>query len=113
MARNTTRDDAPWEHENPKQKTGERTTKLSSGEKSAARARARRAGRPYPNLVDNMRAAAKKSGGAKKSRAAKSPPAKKSPASKSPTKQPAAKAPMRGRPAPKKAPARKSSGRGR
>ena len=30
---------------------------LSPGEKSAAKARAKRAGRRYPNLVDNMRAA--------------------------------------------------------
>lgn len=31
--------------------------KLSSAKKSAAKAAAKRAGRPYPNLVDNMRAA--------------------------------------------------------
>lgn len=31
--------------------------KLSSGQKSAAKARAKAAGRPYPNLVDNMAAA--------------------------------------------------------
>jgi hypothetical protein len=30
---------------------------LSSGQKSAAKARAKAAGRPYPNLVDNMAAA--------------------------------------------------------
>lgn len=33
---------------------------LSKGEKSSAKAAARAAGRPYPNLVDNMRAAAAK-----------------------------------------------------
>lgn len=32
---------------------------LSPGEKSAAKAMARKAGRPYPNLVDNLRAARK------------------------------------------------------
>ncbi len=31
--------------------------KLSSAKKSAAKAAAKKAGRPYPNLVDNMRAA--------------------------------------------------------
>jgi hypothetical protein len=30
--------------------------KLSSAKKSAAKAMAKKAGRPYPNLVDNMRA---------------------------------------------------------
>jgi hypothetical protein len=34
--------------------------KLSSAKKSAAKAMAKAAGRPYPNLVDNMRAARKK-----------------------------------------------------
>jgi len=36
-------------------------SKLSSAEKASARASAKRAGRPYPNLVDNMRVARKKS----------------------------------------------------
>ena len=31
--------------------------KLSTKKKTAAKARAKKAGRPYPNLVDNMRAA--------------------------------------------------------
>ena len=34
--------------------------KLSSGQKASAKAMAKKAGRPYPNLVDNMRAATKK-----------------------------------------------------
>jgi len=34
---------------------------LSSAAKSSAKAAAAKAGRPYPNLVDNMRAAARKS----------------------------------------------------
>ncbi len=34
--------------------------KLASAKKSAAKAAAKAAGRPYPNLVDNMRAARKK-----------------------------------------------------
>jgi len=33
---------------------------LSSKQKSSAKAAAKAAGRPYPNLVDNMRAAKKK-----------------------------------------------------
>lgn len=34
--------------------------KLSAAKKSAAKAMAKAAGRPYPNLVDNIRAARKK-----------------------------------------------------
>ena len=34
--------------------------KLSSSKKASAKAMAKAAGRPYPNLVDNMRAARKK-----------------------------------------------------
>jgi len=34
--------------------------KLSSSQKKSAKATAAKAGRPYPNLVDNMRAARKK-----------------------------------------------------
>ena len=41
-----------WDKPNPKKKS----TPLTSGQKSAAKARAKAAGRPYPNLVDNMRA---------------------------------------------------------
>lgn len=33
---------------------------LTAVEKASAKARAKRAGRPYPNLIDNMRAARKK-----------------------------------------------------
>ena len=33
---------------------------MSSGKKAAAKAMAKAAGRPYPNLIDNMRAARKK-----------------------------------------------------
>jgi len=34
--------------------------KLSSAKKAAAKAMAKKAGRPYPNMVDNIRAASKK-----------------------------------------------------
>lgn len=44
-----------WERANPKRKSAA----LSSGAKAAARARAEQAGRPYPNLIDNMWAARK------------------------------------------------------
>jgi hypothetical protein len=46
---------------------------LTPAQKSAAKARARSAGRPYPNLVDNMRMASKGS----KKKAAKKRPARK------------------------------------
>ena len=37
-----------------------KSEKLDSSEKSQAKARAKKAGRPYPNLVDNMAVAKKK-----------------------------------------------------
>lgn len=43
---------APWKRPNPKS-AGTRK-KMSERQKSEARDRARKAGRPYPNLVDNM-----------------------------------------------------------
>lgn len=39
-----------WETPNPKKKS----SKMSPAQVAAARARAKRAGRPYPNLIDNM-----------------------------------------------------------
>ena len=50
----------PWEKAAPARRGGK---KLSAGQKKRARSRAKASGRPYPNLVDNMRAASK---GAKK-----------------------------------------------
>ena len=47
--------EAVWDQKNPK-KTHK---KLSSSQKAAAKARAKRAGRPYPNLIDNMWASKK------------------------------------------------------
>jgi hypothetical protein len=60
---------APWERPNPKRKS----TRLSAKSKSSAKARAKRAGRTYPNLIDNMRAAAnqKRGGTGAKKRAKK------------------------------------------
>jgi hypothetical protein len=45
-----------WDTPNPKKKS----TPLSAAGKKSAKAMAAAAGRPYPNLVDNMRAAKKK-----------------------------------------------------
>ena len=42
-----------WDKPNPAKKH----KKLSSGKKAAAKAAAKAAGRPYPNLIDNMKAA--------------------------------------------------------
>lgn len=42
-----------WEKPNPKKKS----TPLSPAQKAKAKAAAKKAGRKYPNLVDNMRAA--------------------------------------------------------
>ncbi len=46
------RKSAPWTKPNFKKKSAEK--KLPPKRKQAAKARARKAGRPYPNLVDNM-----------------------------------------------------------
>ena len=45
-----------WDTKNPKKKP----TKLTPAQKAAAMARARKAGRPYPNLVDNAAVSRKK-----------------------------------------------------
>ena len=45
-----------WEKKDP---TG-KDKKLTAGQKAAAKARAARAGRPYPNAVDNVAVAKKK-----------------------------------------------------
>ena len=59
----------PWEKPAPKKS---RHTHLTSAEQAKAKRSAKRAGRPYPNLVDNMKVAAKKrSSGKKKGKAAK------------------------------------------
>jgi hypothetical protein len=48
---------APWNRAAPKKS---RHTRLSAKQKTAAKRSATRAGRPYPNLVDNMRQASRK-----------------------------------------------------
>jgi hypothetical protein len=47
-----------WDKKNPK-KTSK---KLTPSQKTAAKARAKAAGRPYPNLIDNAAIARKKKG---------------------------------------------------
>lgn len=41
-----------WDKKNPKKKS----TPLTPAQKTKAKAMAKKAGRPYPNLVDNVRA---------------------------------------------------------
>lgn len=81
----------PWKRPNLRKRAGKSSRKLSPAKRTAAKASARRAGRPYPNLVDNMRMAAKsKKKSAKKKSARKqsakhvrkSPTRKDSPAKK-------------------------------
>jgi hypothetical protein len=45
-----------WDTPNPKKKS----KALTPAQKAAAKARAKKAGRPYPNLIDNMAATRKK-----------------------------------------------------
>jgi hypothetical protein len=47
-----------WDKERPKGLG--KPKKLSSAKKASATAAAKKAGRPYPNLVDNLRAARQK-----------------------------------------------------
>jgi hypothetical protein len=50
----------PWKRANPKKKAGKKTKPLTAAQKQEARTRAREAGRRYPNLVDNMYVASKR-----------------------------------------------------
>jgi hypothetical protein len=69
----------PWDKGNPKKTP----TRLSGASKKAAKQSAKRAGRPYPNLVDNMNAARKqKKSAVKKTAAKKTATKKKAPAKK-------------------------------
>jgi hypothetical protein len=54
---------APWKHPDPKKKSG---TKLTPANVKWAKARAKKAGRRYPNLVDNMAAVRKQNKGSAK-----------------------------------------------
>lgn len=56
MAKTTT-SKAPWKRPNPRKRAGKASKHLTPAKKAAAKASAKRAGRPYPNLVDNMRMA--------------------------------------------------------
>lgn len=47
-----------WDTKNPKPKSERKS--LSPSQKSEAKSRAKAAGRPYPNLVDNMATAREK-----------------------------------------------------
>ena len=64
----------PWKRRNPRKASGKPSQHLSAEQKATAKARARRAGRHYPNLVDNMTVA-----GAKKSTAKTRSSSKKTP----------------------------------
>lgn len=69
---------APWKRRNPRKARGSASKRLSPRQKAVARTRARRAGRRYPNLVDNMRVAAQAKPAGKKKRSARKKAARKS-----------------------------------
>ena len=54
MAKRTTGGKEPWKRKRP---AGAKKTTLTAASRAKAKGRAREAGRKYPNLVDNMRAA--------------------------------------------------------
>jgi hypothetical protein len=87
---------APWSKANPRKRAGKAAKHLTPAEKATAKARARRAGRRYPNLVDNMRVAAKKAAktktsGRKRTAKSKTTPRAASSARKRPAKRDAAR----------------------
>jgi hypothetical protein len=86
MARRSAGAAAPWDRENPKARSGKKSSTLSPKKKAKARARARRAGRPYPNLVDNMAVASEGSSRRRKQPSARKGTAKKRTAKKSTAK---------------------------
>lgn len=59
----TTKSTKPWENSPPAKS---KHTKLTPKSEAKARAAAKRAGRKYPNLVDNMKAAQEQRGKTKK-----------------------------------------------
>src|ERR1700712_1157677 len=82
----------PWDRANPRKRAGKASKQLSPAKKKAAKASARRAGRPYPNLVDNMRMASKsKKKSPKKKSTKKSPRKRKATTRKKAAKKPSAK----------------------
>lgn len=56
MKRKKSSKKAIWKRDNPRKKH----KKLSSAEKAKAKRLAKKAGRPYPNMIDNARVARKK-----------------------------------------------------
>lgn len=56
----------PWERENPRAANDQDSKHLSATQKATAKRHAKAAGRPYPNLVDNMQAAKAGAGKSKK-----------------------------------------------
>ena len=50
----------PWKKDNPKKTAGKKSKKLSPTQKSKAKKAARKGGRRYPSLIDNMNAARSK-----------------------------------------------------
>jgi hypothetical protein len=49
----------PWNKSNPRKKARKSSKTLSPSQKAAAKRSAAKAGRAYPNLIDNMRVASK------------------------------------------------------
>jgi hypothetical protein len=66
---------APWKKANPRKKAGKKSKKLSPSQKASANRSAKKAGRRYPSLVDNMRAASKKKKARKSLQETTGPPA--------------------------------------
>jgi hypothetical protein len=92
----------PWKRSNPRKRAGKKSKHLTPAKKAAAKASARRAGRPYPNLVDNMRMASKSKSKKSSTRKSSTKKSSRTPKKKRTTKKAARKSSA------KKSPARKS-----
>nr|WP_145549323.1 DUF6321 domain-containing protein [Variovorax boronicumulans] len=108
-------EEQPWDHAAPR---GTRSKSLTPAAKAAAKRRAKAAGRPYPNLVDNMQAAKRQKSAGKSTAAPRTmatagasgrPAAKKTAAKKTATKKTAAKKSVAKKTAAKRPAARSAS----
>lgn len=102
---------APWDRPSPVAKKKRPAKHLSAAQKKHAAARAKKAGRPYPNLVDNMHEASASGAARKKATKRKAATPKKRAAGTRARKTTAKKAARKTTTTTKKKAARKSSGR--
>jgi hypothetical protein len=85
----------PWERPKPKKVQKRGTKHLTPAQKKHAAQRAKRAGRPYPNMVDNMHEAQQSGAKPTKKKASKKKASKKSASKRTSTKRAAKRTPSK------------------